>query len=166
MKDWFVRVVFLATLGASVFWCWHYVFPTPEVRIRKQLAQLARAASIAPNEAPLSKLAKAQRVAELFSVDAQVTVDLPGRAAQTCSGRDEVQQAALGARAVLNTLQVNFVDIDVKFGTNRNSAVTHLTATANMPGEKIPEVQELEIGFTNVDQGWLINRVQTVKTLR
>ena len=166
MKDWFVRVVFLATLATGVFWSWHYLSPTPEVRVRKQLAQLARAASIAPNEAPLAKLAKAQRLAELFSSDAQVNVDVPGRAGQSFSGREEVQQAALGARAVLNNLEVKFVDITVKIGPEHNSGLTHLTATATLPGEKIPEVQELEIGFTNINQSWLVNRVQTVKTLR
>ena len=166
MKDKFVRVVFLVTLGGGLFWCWHYLFPGPEFLIRKQLAQLAAAASITPNEAPLAKLAKAQRLAELFARDAQVNVDVPGRSDQTFNGREEVQQAALGARALLNTLQVTFVDVNVLLATNKSSAITHLTATANLPGEKLPEVQELEIGFTNVDDAWLINKVQTVKTLR
>lgn len=166
MKDRFVRIVLLVTLGAGVFWCWQYLFPGPEVLIRKQLAQLAAAASIAPNEAPLAKLAKAQRVAELFARDAQVNVEVPGKSDQTFSGREEVQQAALGARALLNTLQVTFVDVNVALATDKSSAITHLTATANLPGEKLPEVQELEIGFTNVDHAWLINKVQTVKTLR
>ncbi len=167
MKDRFVRIVSLVTLAAGVFWCWRYLFPGPEVLIRKQLAQLAGAASIAQNEAPLARLAKAQRLAELFARDAQVNVDVPGRSDQTFSGREEVQQAALGARALSPiTLQVTFVDINVTLATNKNSATTRLTATANLPGEKLPEVQELEIGFTNVDDAWLINKVQTVKTLR
>jgi hypothetical protein len=166
MKDWFVRLVFLGAFGAALFWSWEYFFPRPELIIRKQLSQLAAAASITPNEAPLAKLAKAQHVAELFASDAQVNVDVPGRPAQTFSGREEVQQAALGARAVLNTLHVEFVDVSVAVDASKTSAVTHLTATASLPGERIPEVQELEIGFTNVNRAWLINRVQTVKTLR
>jgi hypothetical protein len=166
MKDRFLRIVFLVALGAGLFWCWHYLFPGPEVLIRKQLAQLAAAASIVPNEAPLTKLAKAQRVAELFARDAQVNVEVPGRSDQTFSGREEIQQAALGTRALLNTLQVTFVDVNVTIATNKNSAITHLTATADLPGEKLPEVQELEIGFTNLHDAWLISKVQTVKTLR
>lgn len=161
-----MRLGFMVALGAGVFWCWHYFFPGPEVLIRKQLAQLALAASIRPNEAPLTKLAKAQRLAELFARDAQVNVEVPGRADQTFSGREEIQQAALGARALLNTLHVTFVDVNVTLATNKHSAVTHLTATADLPGERLPEVEELEIGLTNLDNAWLINRVQTVKTLR
>jgi len=166
MKDGFVRLALLLALASGVFWCWHYLFPGPELLIRKQLAQLALAASISPNEAPLARLAKAQRLAELFARDAQVNVEVPGRADQTFSGREEVQQAALGARALLSTLQVTFVDVNVTLAANKHSAITHLTATADMPGERLPEVEELEIGFTNVDNAWLINKVQTVKTLR
>ena len=165
MKDGFVRLAFLVALGSGVFWCWHYLFPSPELLIRKQLAQLALAASISPNEAPLTKLSKSQKLAELFARDAQVNVDVPGRADQTFSGRDEIQQAALGARALLNTLHVTFVDVNVTLAANKHSATTRLTATADLPGERLPEVEELEIGFTNVDNSWLINKVQTVKTL-
>ncbi len=166
MKDRFVRAVFLIALGAGLFWCWHHLFPRPEVLIRKQLGKLAASASITPNEAPLAKVAKAQRLAELFARDATVSVDVPGRTDQPFAGREEIQQAALGARALLNTLQVTFVDVSVLLATNKSSAITHLTATANLPGEKLPEVQELEIGFTNIDDVWLISKVQTVKTLR
>lgn len=166
MKDWLVRLVFLGTLAAGLFWGWHWLFPSPERLVRKRLSELAMAASISPNEAPLAKLAKAQHLSNLFAVDAQVDVDIPGRASQTLNGREELQQAALGARAMLNNLKVNFVDVDVAVGADKNSALAHLTATANLPGEKVPEVQELEIGFTNIDRDWFIKRVQTVKTLR
>ena len=161
-----MRLVFLGTLGAGLFWSWHWMFPGPEQMIRKRLSELAKAASITPNEAPLVKLAKAQRLSTLFSSDTQVVVDVPGRSVQTFSGRDEVQQAAIGARAMLNNLTVGFVDVSVALGPDKHTASAHLTATANIPGEKVPEVQELEIGFTNVDRDWLIKRVDTVKTLR
>lgn len=166
MKGWSVRILFLIILGAAFFWIWHWFFATPEHLVRKKLSELAKAASISPNEAPLVKLARARRVANLFSSDAQVIVDIPGRSVQTFNGREEVQQAALGARALLNTLKVEFVDVTVAVGSDKNSAVAHLTATASLPGEKIPEVQELELGFTNMDHAWLINRVQTIRTLR
>jgi len=166
MKDRFVRVVFLGTLCAGLFWSWHWLFPGPERVIRKQLSELAAAASITPNEAPLVKLAKAQQLCAFFANDATVTVDVPGRSVQTFNGREEIQQAAIGARAILNTLKVEFVDVNVAVGTDKKSAVAHLTATATLPGEKVPEVQELEIGFTNIDREWRINHAQTVKTLR
>jgi hypothetical protein len=166
MRDWLVRLVLIGTLGAGVFFGWRWMFPGPEHIIRKRLSELAAAASITSNEAPLVKLAKAQRLSTFFATDAKVTVDLPGRAIQTFDGREEIQQAAIGARSILNNLKVEFVDVTVSLAADKESAVTHLTATATMPGEKVPEVQELEIEFRKTDHDWLINRVQTIKTLR
>jgi len=166
MRDWFVRLVLIGTVGVGLFYGWRWLFPGPEQVIRKRLSELATDASITSNEAPLVKLAKAQRLSTFFTTDAKVTVDLPGRALQTFDGREEVQQAAIGARSLLNNLKVEFVDVTVSLRPDKNSAVSHLTATATMPGEKVPEVQELEIEFRKTDHDWLIDRVQTVKTLR
>jgi len=93
-------------------------------------------------------------------------VDIPNRSLQAFNGREEIQQAALGARAILNSLRVHFVDIEVNVAPNKQLAIAHLTATADLPGEKVPEVEELQFGFKKVDRDWLISRVETVKTLR
>jgi hypothetical protein len=166
MKDWLFRLVILATIGAAGFWAWQLFFPGPEHIMRKQLSELAAVASITPNEGALTKLAKAQKLASYFATNARISVDMPGRIVQTFDGREEIQQAALGARAILSSLKIEFVDVVVTLAADKMSAVARLTATANLPGEKLPEVQELEVDFRKFDHDWLINRVETVKTLR
>jgi hypothetical protein len=166
MRAWLVRLVLVGALGSLGFWAWSYFFPTPQHVIREELAELARAASIAPNEAPLTKLAKTQKLLSFFARDAQVTVEVPGRLTQTLNGHDDLQQAAMGARSMLNNLKVELVDVVVTVGADKQSAVADLTATATLPGEKIPEVQELEMSFKKAGRDWLINRVETIKTLR
>jgi len=166
MRVWGFRLFLIAVLVAAAIWGWRLLFPGPEQVIRKELAQLAAASSIVPNEAPLTKLAKAQRLASFFTTDAEVMVDIPNRSLQAFNGREEIQQAALGARAILNSLRVHFVDIEVNVAPNKQLAIAHLTATADLPGEKVPEVEELQFGFKKVDRDWLISRVETVKTLR
>jgi len=166
MKTWLVRLVLVGALGSIGFWAWGFLFPSPERVIRKELDALARIASIAPNEAPLTKLAKTQKLVSFFAGDAQVTVDVPGRVTQTFNGREDLQQAALGARALLNNLQVQLLDVLVTVGADKQYAVANLTATATLPGEKIPEVQELKMIFKKADRDWLITSVETVKTLR
>ena len=166
MRLWLGRLLLLGALGAAGYWAWQLLFPSPEHVIRTRLAALAGAASISPNEGQLTKLAKVQKLVSFFSPDVHVTVDIPGRSLQTFDGPQEIQQAALGARAMLPTLTVEFLDIVVSLGPERRTAQAHLTATAKLPGEKIPEVQELEIGFKQVGRDWLINRVDTIKTLR
>ncbi len=166
MKLWFVRLTGLALVGAAAVWAWGWLFPSPERLIRQELLAVANAASIGPNEPPLTRLAKTQKLLSYFANDAQISVDVPGRSVQTFNGRDELQQAALGARSMLNNLRVAFVDIVVSVAPDKKSAVADLTATATLPGEKIPEVQELEVRFSKIDHDWLIHQVETVKTLR
>lgn len=166
MKTWVLRLVLMGALGSAGFWAWSFFFPAPEHVIRKELLELSKAASIAPNEAPLTKLAKTQKVLSFFTSDAQVTLDVPGRLTQTLNGHDDLQQASFAARSMLNNLKVELVDVFVSVGTDKKSAVADLTATATMPGEKIPEIEELEMTFKKIDRAWLITRVETVKTLR
>jgi hypothetical protein len=166
MKRWFVRLAWLALLAAAVFWGWGYFFPNPEHVIRKELVQLARVASIAPNEATLTRLSKTQKLLGFFADDAQISLDVPGRSIRTFRGHEDLQQVALGARSMLNSLKVDFVDVAVTVAPDKLSAVADLTATASLPGEKIPEVQELEFHFKKMDRDWLIQRVDFVKTLR
>jgi hypothetical protein len=166
MRRWGFRLFLAAAIAVGGFWGWRLLFPGPEQVIRKELEQVALAASIAPNESPLTKLAKAQRLASFFANDAEVAIDIPNRSYQGFNGREEIQQAALGARALLNSLHVHFVDITVNLGPDKQSATVRLTATADLPGDKVPEVQELELRFRNLDRDWLISRVETVKTLR
>jgi hypothetical protein len=166
MRGWGFRLFLAAATIGALVWGWKVLFPGPEQVIRKELVQVAAAASITPNEAPLTKLAKAQRLASFFATDADVTIDIPTRPLQSFSGRDEIQQAAIGARALLNSLKVHFLDVEVGVAPDKQSASVHLTATADLPGEKLPEVEELEMRFKKVDRDWLISHIGTVKTLR
>jgi hypothetical protein len=166
MRTWLVRLVLVGALGSMAFWAWSFLFPTPEHVIRKELAELARAASIGPNEAPLTKLAKTQKLMSFFTDDAEVTIEVPGHLTQTLSRHDDLQQAAMGARSLLNNLKVELLDVVITVGADKQSALADLTATATLPGEKIPEVQELHMSFKKADHSWLISRVETVKTLR
>jgi len=166
MRAWGFRLFLAGAIAVAGVWAWRLLFPGPEQVIRKELTQLAATASIKPNEAPLTKLAKAQRLASFFSNDAEVRVDIPNRPYQDFNGREEIQQGALGARALLNSLKVQFLDMEVRLAQDKQSAVVGLTATADLPGEKVPEVQELEFRLKRIERDWFITRVETVKTLR
>jgi hypothetical protein len=159
------RLGLAAAFLALVFWGWRIFFPSPEHIIRKRLTEAARLASFAPNEGPLAKLGNSQKLVGHCTDDVEIAVDLPGRLPRTLSGRDELMQAVMGVRSTLSALKVEFVDLTVELGEDKESAVAHLTAKANLPGENIPEVQELKVAFRKVGRDWLIRRVETVKTL-
>jgi hypothetical protein len=136
--------------------------PSQEHLIRKRLAEVAQLASFSSRESPLVKLANAQQLANFCTSNAQISVDIPGRM-QTFDGREEISQAALGARAVVSSVQVEFVDVNVTFGPDKQSAIVQLTAKGKVQGDQL--VQELKFTFKKVEGKWLIERVETVKTL-
>ncbi len=165
MKRWFVRAILLALLVAIGVWGWRVWFPGPEQIIRRELSEIARLASVPPNESSLKKLATAQQLAGFFTKDVDIAVDVPGRSTFSINGRDEVQETAFGARS-LGSFTVEFVDVGVTVAPDRQTAIARLTAKANVRGESVPQVQELKIDFKKLDKDWLVNHVETVRTLR
>src|ERR1043165_9673279 len=89
-----LRLLLLAALLALGFWLWTTLFPGPEKIIRRQLADLARSATLAENEKPIARVLKAQKVVNHFSRDAQIILDVPGLGPHTLSGRDEIAESA------------------------------------------------------------------------
>lgn len=165
MKRGLFRILALAALAVFCFFGWRWLHPSAEAVIRQRLFALARAATIPANEGQLLKLANAQKVASFFTTDTEITLDFPGRFTQTISGRNEVQEKALGARSVLNGLAVDFVDVSVTVESGAETALARLTARAVFPGDNAPQVEELKVDLKKVDSEWLIHRAQNVKTL-
>src|SRR5262249_32250024 len=161
----FLRLIFLAAVLALVFWGWLVLFPGPDRIIRKRLAEVARLVSVVPNEGPLARLANAQKLTTFCTPDLEVALEVPGPSAQTIGGRDELLQTAVAARSIMTNLKVEFLDIGVAIDRDKQTALVRLTAKANLPGENIPEVQELKIAFQKMGHDWLIRRAETVKTL-
>src|SRR5215471_12493094 len=99
-----VPLVLVVGTCALAFWGWRRLHPSPENVIRRELAQLARTACIPANEGNLPKMANAQKLAGFFTTDVEIDFDLRGRFSQTISGRSELQEKALAARAALSGL--------------------------------------------------------------
>jgi hypothetical protein len=158
-------MIVLILLFAGGFWAWQTMFPSPEKVIRKQLSELAKVVSIAPNEAPLAQAVNSQKLSTFFTRDVTVQVDVPGRGQVRFSGNDELLQAALTARAQLNGLQVEFLDVSVWLAPDKQAAAANLTGKARVPGERELMVEEFKFGFRKAGRNWLIDQVQTVKTL-
>ena len=164
MKEWLIRIVLVALLGAVGFWGWHKLFPNPETVIRKRLGELAKAASFSSYHGLLAAAWNASSLAEFFTPDVEVTVDVPG-SQHTFSGRDELLQAAMSARKAVSNLTIKFPDIKVTVAPDKTSAVVYLTAEGKVSGEKDFFLQELRLHLTRVKHDWLIHRIETVKTL-
>ncbi len=166
MNRWWLRVLLLGIVLGLGLWAWRTWFPGPERAIRKKLTELAQAASVQGNEGELARVVNANKLVSYFAPELEITVDVPGHSIQTFRSRDELMKAALAARSAVGGLRVSFIDVSVEVAADRKSAMAHLTARVDLPGESVPQVQELKVGFQRVEGQWLIGLVETVRTLR
>ena len=164
MKEWSIRVILLAVLVAVGFWTWRVLFPNPEKVIRKRLGELAQTASFSADQGLVATAWNASELAEFFTPDVEVTLHVPGLQ-DNISGRDQLMEAVVGVRRAIRGLTVELPDIKVTVAPDKASAVVYLTAKARVPGEKDFFLQELRLRLTRVKRDWLINHVETVRTL-
>ena len=164
MKKWLVRVIVAGLLAAVGFWGWRVFFPSPEEVIRKRLGQLARSASTSSSESLLAKAWNASALAEYFTVDVEITLDVPGLQ-HTINGRDELVRIDAGARSDGRSLTVTFPDIKVLVAPDGQSAVVILTAEGKVSAPKELYVAELKLRMIRIKRDWLIEKAETVKTL-
>jgi hypothetical protein len=160
------RLFLIALVAALGVWLWGVLFPNPDRAIRKRLAEAARAASFAPGESYFSRLSGAQRLSDLFATNVEVNIDIPGHQEGHWAGREEILQAALGARATLQSLSVTFPDMTLIIGPGKESATADLTAEARISGDSDLFVEEMKFTLRKDGSRWLITRVQTVQTLQ
>jgi len=164
MKKWCFRFILLTVLIVLGFWGWRALFPSPEKVIRKRLGELAETASFSSDQGLVASAWNVSSLGEFFTLDVEVTVDVPG-SQHTFTGRDELLQVAGGARKAVNNLTVKFPDIKVTVAPDKTSAVVYLTAQGKVSGQKDFFLQELRLRLIRVKRDWLIHHVETVRTL-
>lgn len=164
MKNIF-RLALLAAVAAFGFWLCTILFPSPEKVIRSRLADLARTATFGAQDSAIARALKAQRLANFFSADAQLTFDTPGMGQHTLSGREEIRENATAAFQSIPTLRVEFLDANIRLDAGRHDAEVGLTAKVTFGDTKDFGVQEMRFLFRKIDGQWLIVRIETVQTL-
>jgi hypothetical protein len=160
-----VPIIIAAAVIGMAFWLWSVFFPTPEKVIQSRLNALAKAISFSSSGGALGKAYDAQKAANFFTADVDVELNVPGYDSISMHGRDEVLQVALGARARLTSLKVEFPDMNITIDPGGQTAKVNLTAKAMVPGERDISAQEFNFMLKKVDGKWLIYKVETVKTL-
>ena len=160
-----LRLILLAALIAAGLWLWTILFPGPEKIVRKRLAQAASEASFKPGENPLVIAARAETLAGFFSTNVEININVPELGRHNFSGRDEIMQAAAGARSEVRSLKVEFPDMNITVSPDKLSAVADVAVKVQAVGEKDIYVQEMKFTFQKIGGDWLITRVETVRTL-
>jgi hypothetical protein len=159
------RIVLVAALIGAGLWGWWMLFPGPERILRSRLKELARTVSFDAKEGTLAKAYHAQKLTEFFTADVEFSIDLREYPARTLNGRDELMRVAMWLRTRFREMRIEFVDINLSFGPDKQTATANLTCKAFFPGERDFSPQEFNFLWKKVDGKWLIYRVETVRTL-
>lgn len=157
-------VVLLAVLVGGGF-VWRYLFPSPETAIKRQLAELEERLSFGRVQGDLTRAANAAGVPGMFTEDAEIWVDLPGQRRGSISGREQIRSNVMAVMRTLPGLEVSLLDVTVHLAADKASATVNATGRAITPEDPELGVQELKFYFKKTDEGWLISRVETVRTL-
>jgi len=165
MMKWVVRVVLVLALLALAIWTWSYFFPSAETAVRRKLQEVARLASFSQGESAISKGLAINSLMDTCTDDIEISVDIQSYQRQSMTGKEELRTATTVVRAHLSSLKVEFLDLNIDVGPNKQTAVVDLTAKIRVPGEQEFFPQELKFTLKKVDGKWLIRKIETVKTL-
>ncbi len=160
-----IRLALLAAVAVSGFWLWTVIFPSPEKVVRQIIASVATTATVRAGDSNITRAAKATNLTVFFADDAQVILEVAGQASHTLSGRDEIRETALGGFASLTSLKVQFLDVTVRIGADKQTAEVSCTARVSAGDNKDFGVQEMHFQMKKTDGTWRITRAETVKTL-
>lgn len=154
-----IQIIVLALTVALGFWVCRILFPDDTAVIQKLLVEMAEDASFDSNEGQLTKISKAGKLANYFTVDAKIDVKPWSYHQVSVSGRTEIRQAAVGARSTIASLVINVDRIKVVVATDRESAQANLSLTARSGAREEPWIEGMEIQLSRINGAWLISRV-------
>ena len=133
--------------------------------VRENLRELAEAASFEAAEQRGARLGLAASIGRFFTPDVTIDIGAPFHAIR---GRDAVMALAATAPVPRRGVRIEFVDVQVWMGEDRQSAVAYLTATgaaSDQTGESSVDARELEMGFRKMDGEWLVERIKEINPI-
>ena len=153
-----IAIVFIAFLGFVVR---KFFFLSEEDRIRGKLSDIEDVLTFNGVSHPLSVLRESRKFGEFFSQGVSFRVNTRQLSQIIINGRDEAMGKFLIGRRALKKCDVDFVDeaITVK-GKSATARLTARAEATDSSGDLILETVEMKIHFKNIEDEWLIFRVE------
>lgn len=154
-------VVGLLLLGGLAYWFW----PADDRAIIKhRIQQLGKLGSYSAEEHPLAKQRAIGQMKALLSPNLVVQVNMQKGQSQSIEGRGNFMEVVQQVRFGVPAIQLDFDVTSVELPSDRRSAVVLMTLSAKIGLEQQQEYQEMKAILENTSDGWLIKRLETVKT--
>ena len=160
-----VQFMLITALAVAGVLLWPVFFPSPQRMIRQRLDEFARDASFNSSQSALAGYVSAQSAGEFFSTNVEVTLNLPGNPDFTMTGRDQIVQSIIQARAAVSELKVDFPDLNVTVAPDQKSATADLTFRAQIDGVRNSVAEEMKLTLQKIDGQWLITHIESVQVL-
>jgi hypothetical protein len=91
-------------------------------------------------------------------------LDAPLNLQRAFESREEIAQVALASRSLLGGgLKVEFLDVNVTIGADKQTALADLTARVKINGSADVIVQEIKFSLQKTDGQWLITHIETIR---
>jgi hypothetical protein len=162
----FRRLLILVALVGLGLWIRAVFFPDPEKAIRKKLVYISRLASTAPGEGNITGTAHAWKLANCFTTNTVFNVDSTEASLHETMDRNEIMSLINGLRfATGRSRRVEFLDPSITFNADKTRATVEATLRVDTPSDRNLVVQEVRILFIKAGRDWIIQSVETIKTL-
>ncbi len=153
----------LVLLTAAIFLVARFFLKDERKVITARLHRVAELVSAPATGKPLTDLGSASDLSACFANPVQFRVEGPPQSIEGEKSRSELREMILGARALGRQVAVELVDVNVTLGED-DTATAHFTLKARQGSDLF--VQEMKTGLRKIDGDWLIERVETIRTLR
>lgn len=160
------QILVLATAVALGFWLYRVMFPDDADVIRKQLAGMAEVASFDASEGQIAKVSNAGKLANYFTIDAEISMKPWGYRQVTVNGRTEIRRTALGARSAVSSLAVSVDRIDVTVAEDRDTAQVDLSLSVRSSRQDQSWNEGMDVQMKRIEGDWLIFRVANRQLLK
>lgn len=153
----------LALIALVVLWRWYGAI-SPAEEVRRQVELLRSTASFAANEGLMRKESEIEKLVAMMTPDIALEVNYPSAEPGRIHGRDELREYLRVGRHATEYLRLTLYDVKVTLGPESATATATTTVKAETNLLKDAYWQELVLSFVRGDGGWLLSKVETVKT--
>jgi hypothetical protein len=161
------KVVFGLCGAVLLGWIGFKLLPNEEKAIRNMIERVVQTASIPANEGNLTRIKRANQLADFFSSDVTVNLDGMGYQVPPIHSRSDLLEAALMARSQLRQAAFQMAALHVAFPPGKKkSATAYVLVTGQINHEPDSFFQELRMDLQKIEHRWMIAGVSVVQGLQ
>jgi hypothetical protein len=149
-------MVVLAAAGIVIWW---FFFPSPERAIKKRLTRLSEVISADVSNSNIKRVANVNQLASFFSADVAIDASSVSRYNELITGRDELTQAIMAARTMVQKIEAKFYNIEIEVDESRKNATVELTALVKLNNQEDPFLGDVKLTMRKEDRQWMISSV-------